>query len=63
MKTKHYQQLVNFVSRQVKEYGMLHNAKEIVENAAEKTQSRFSNVQNIANEKYNIIAKVSIKYM
>ncbi|XP_020299915.1 coiled-coil domain-containing protein 51-like isoform X2 [Pseudomyrmex gracilis] len=55
MKTKHYQQLFNSISKQVKEYGVFHNAKEIVGSAAEKTQSRFSNVQNIANEKYNKI--------
>lgn len=47
----------------MKKYAVFHHAKEIAENATEKTQNKLSNAQNLAAEKYNIIAKVSIKYI
>ncbi|KYQ55408.1 Coiled-coil domain-containing protein 51 [Trachymyrmex zeteki] len=52
-----YRQLTRLVSEQVKRYGVLHNAKGVVENAAEKAQSKLASAQSIATEKYNIVAK------
>lgn len=56
-----YRQLINLINKQMKKYVVFHHAKEIAGNATEKAQNKFSNVQNIAAKKYNIIAKVSIK--
>lgn len=50
-----YRQLIKIVNEQTKRYGML-QAKGIMENATGKAQ-------NIAHEKYNIVAKVSNKYL
>jgi hypothetical protein len=58
---KYHRQLIKLISEQVKKYKLLHNAKGIVENATEKAQSKLSNAQNVATEKYNIVAKVSSK--
>ncbi|XP_012539232.1 uncharacterized protein LOC105838307 isoform X2 [Monomorium pharaonis] len=41
----------------MKRYGLLHNAKTIVENTAKKAQSKLSDAQNVATEKYNVVAK------
>ena len=53
-----YRQVMKLVSEQVKKH-MLHNAKGVVENATEKVQIKLASAQNIATEKYNIVAKVS----
>lgn len=58
-----YRQLSKLVNKQVRRYGVLHNAKGIVENATEKAQSKLASAQNIATEKYNVIVKVSSKYL
>ncbi|KAM0731640.1 Mitochondrial potassium channel [Formica fusca] len=52
-----YRQLINLINKQMKKYAVFHHAKEIAENATEKTQNKLSNAQNLAAEKYNIIAK------
>ncbi|XP_070165496.1 mitochondrial potassium channel [Polyergus mexicanus] len=52
-----YRQLVNLINKQMKKYAVFHHAKKIAENATEKTQNKLSNAQNLAAEKYNIIAK------
>jgi len=59
--SEHYRQLLRLVSGQMKRHKVF-DAKGIVENA-KKTQSKLANVQNIATEKYNIVAKVSNKYL
>ncbi|KAG5310738.1 PREDICTED: coiled-coil domain-containing protein 51-like [Acromyrmex echinatior] len=51
-----YRQVMKLVSEQVKKH-MLHNAKGVVENATEKVQIKLASAQNIATEKYNIVAK------
>jgi len=57
--TENYRHLIKLVHEQVKRFERLYNAKGIVKNASERVQRNFSNVQNIANEKYDIVAKVS----
>jgi hypothetical protein len=57
--TQNYKHLIKLVHEQVKRFERLYNAKGIVKNASERVQRNFSNVQNIANEKYDIVAKVS----
>ncbi|KAL0099314.1 hypothetical protein PUN28_020110 [Cardiocondyla obscurior] len=54
---RHYRQLIELATKQVKRYGMLHNAKEIVESAAGKAHSKIATAQNIAAEKYNVVVK------
>jgi len=57
--TENYRHLIKLVHEQVKKFETLYNAKGIVKNASERVQRNFSNVQNVANEKYDIVAKVN----
>ncbi|XP_011697832.1 PREDICTED: coiled-coil domain-containing protein 51-like [Wasmannia auropunctata] len=52
-----YRQLIRLLNKQAKRHVVLHNAKGIVENAAEKAQSKLASAQNIATEKYNVVTK------
>ncbi|XP_029173996.1 uncharacterized protein LOC114942731 [Nylanderia fulva] len=52
-----YRQLVRLINKNINKYAVFHHAKEIVESTSEKAQNKFSSVQNVAAEKYNIIAK------
>lgn len=59
-----YRQLIDLINKRIKKYAVLHYAKEIVEKSTEKAQNKLFNAQNVASEKYNIVAKVSIiKYI
>ncbi|KAL6447350.1 hypothetical protein ACFW04_001523 [Cataglyphis niger] len=49
-----YRQVISLINKQMKKYAVFHHAKEI---ATEKAQNKFSNAQNIAAKKYNVIAK------
>lgn len=52
-----YRQLIKLTSKNINKNAVFHRAKEIVENTTEKAQIKFSNVQNIAAQKYNIVTK------
>lgn len=57
-----YRQLINLIiNKQIKKYAVFHHAKEMIENATEKAQNKFSNVQNVKAEKYNIVESIAKK--
>jgi len=60
---KHYRQLTKLVNEQMKGLGVLDNAKGLVQNVAGKAQDKLADAQNIATEKYNVVARVSNKYI
>lgn len=60
---EHYRQLMKLVNEQMKGRGVLYNAKELLQNVTGKAQNKFADAQNIATEKYNIVAKVSNKHL
>lgn len=55
-----FRQLFNLIN---KKNAIVQHAKKIVENATEKAQNKFSNAQHIAAKKYDVVVKVSIKYI
>lgn len=55
-----FRQLFNLIN---KKNAMFQYAKQIVENTTEKAQNKFSDAQNVAAEKYDVVVKVSIKYI
>lgn len=58
-----YRQVIRLINKNMKKYLVFGYAKKVIGSTTEKVQNKFSNAQNIAAQKYNIVAKVRIKYI